>query len=275
MTTPRSDRRHALSDGHRIVFEDVGEGATAIVFIHGAFGGRSHYASQIAHLAGRHRVLALDLRGHGDSDAPADGYRVRDFARDVIAVCHTAGLERAFICGHSIGAAIALEVAAQEPALVAGIVMLDGAVLFPEPALRGRLASFAAALETEHWREALEGFFGDRMFSPYDSPELKTRIMGELRGARREMAATMMRDLFASDYADQISASDHPLLFIHSEIPIDLVRLRQLRPEALVGEVVGAGHYAMLEVPDQVNAMLDRFLQIASRRGEQAPSLAP
>jgi hypothetical protein len=46
--------------------------------------------------------------------------------------------------------------------------------------------------------------------------------------------------------------------------PADLERLRQLRPDALLASVAGSGHYLKLEVPDQVNAMLDRFLQIVA-----------
>jgi hypothetical protein len=54
---------------------------------------------------------------------------------------------------------------------------------------------------------------------------------------------------------------------VHGGIPADLARLRQLRPDALVvASVAGAGHYMTLEVPDQVNAMLDRFLQIVDQR---------
>lgn len=271
MTAPGSTPRRAVTDGSHIAYADVGEGAPTVVLIHGAFGDRSHYASQIAHLAGRHRVLALDLRGHGESDAPTDGFRVRDFARDVIAVCGAAGVDRAVLCGHSIGGAIALEVAADAPALVAGVVLLDGAVLFPA-AVRAGQAAFMSALQTERWREALEGFFRERMFTRYDSQQVKARIMAQLKNARREMARTMMQDLFSSDYAEHLSSSGCPLLFIHSQIPVDLGRLRQLRPDVLVGEVVGAGHYAMLEAPDQVNAMLDRFLQIVATNAPATPA---
>lgn len=253
-----------MVDGLRIAFDDVGTGSPVLVLIHGAFGDRSHFASQVAYFAKRGRVLALDLRGHGESDAPADSFRVRDFARDVIGVCRAAGVERAVFCGHSIGGAIALEAAAAEPRLTAGMVLVDGAVLLPQAHLAGPLAAFVSALDGDEWREALEDFFAGRMFTQYDSPALKARVMHQLAGARQEMAGTMMRDLFASDFALPISSGRYPLLFVHARIPVDLARLRQLRPDALVGEVVGAGHYAMLEVPDQVNAMLDRFLRIVA-----------
>ena len=265
MTTFVATRASATVDGLRIAYEDAGTGSPALVLIHGAFGDRSHYAQQTAYFAKRHRVIALDLRGHGESDVPSDGIRVRDFARDVVGTCRAAGIERAVFCGHSIGGAIALEAAASDPELAAGVVLLDGAVLFPDAALAGHLAAFTAALEGDGWLKALEDFFGVRMFTPYDAPELKERILRELARAKREMTP-MFKDLFATDYATAISSSTYPLLFVHSRIPVDVARLRQLRPDAFVGEVVGAGHYAMLEVPDQINAMLARFLQIVAAR---------
>ncbi len=51
-------------------------------------------------------------------------------------------------------------------------------------------------------------------------------------------------------------------MYVPAKAPSDLQRLLELQPDALVGQVVGSGHYLMLSVPDQVNAMLDRFLEL-------------
>jgi pimeloyl-ACP methyl ester carboxylesterase len=70
-----------------IAFEDIGQGDPALVLIHSAFGNRSHFAAIVPKLAERHRVITLDLRGHGQSGVPQDDFRISDFARDVLAVC--------------------------------------------------------------------------------------------------------------------------------------------------------------------------------------------
>jgi len=261
-------RRTAVVDDLRIAFEESGSGAPTVVLIHGGFANRSHFRQQTQHLALRHRTLAVDLRGHGESDAPNDAFGVRDFARDVIGVCESARVERAVLCGHSVlGGAIALEVAATRPALVAGVALLDAGVLFPE-AIRTRALSLVPALSTDGWAEALHGYFS-RMFGRYDPPALKDRIFAEIDKAPRQMAAPLWRDLMSSDYAAQLSSGDYPLLYVHAGTPTDLARLQQLRPDAIIASVAGSGHYLHLVVPEQVNAMLDRFLEIVASRPTQ------
>lgn len=261
---PGPSVRTAIVRGRRIAYEEAGTGNPDVVLIHGAFCNREYFAHQREHLAARHRVLAIDLAGHGQSDIPDSGFCVRDFAEDVIGVCEAAGVRRAVLCGHSMP--VALEVATLHPALAAGVVLLDGVVLFPEPVRRGSIASLLPGLEGEDWAGALRSFFG-ATFGPYDSPAVKARVMEDLGRAPRQMPAPFMRDLMASDFAAQLSAGTCPLLYVHAGAPTDLERLRRLRPEALVGCVVGSGHYLTLQVPDQVNAMLDRFLEIVESAG--------
>lgn len=249
----------AVANGLRIAYEDVGHGSPAVVLIHGAFGNRSHYAAQMNHLAQRHRVLALDLRGHGESDVPQDGFRLRDYADDVLAVCEAAGLDRYVLCGHSMP--VALLAASLKPDRVAGVVLLDGTILFPESLRSQVLANFVPVLEGAGWVEAMQGYLVGRGISPYDSAALKARVVTEIAEAPARIAAPLMRDVMSEDFSQFLTGS-FPLLYVHARVPADLTRLRELRPDVLLGLVVGSGHWMMLEVPDQVNAMLDRFLQI-------------
>jgi pimeloyl-ACP methyl ester carboxylesterase len=254
--------KRVLSEGVEIAFEDSGHGEPALVLIHGAFGNRSYVAPLVAHLAERHRVIALDLRGHGESGVPRDGFRIADFAQDVLAVCREARVERAVLCGHSMAGAVALTAAALDPGLAAGVVMLD-TVLFPDPLQRQARETLLTALEGPNWLEALRGFIGARMFSPFDPPELKPRIIEELAAVPPYIPAPLFRDFFSVDVSHELSAGRYPLLFINTRMPADVERrLRELRPDVMIGSVVGSGHYITLVVPEQVNAMLDRFLAI-------------
>ncbi len=53
-----------------------------------------------------------------------------------------------------------------------------------------------------------------------------------------------------------------PLMYVHSQMPVDVDRLRELQPDAIIEEIPGVGHYSMLTAPGQVNALLDRFLEV-------------
>jgi pimeloyl-ACP methyl ester carboxylesterase len=255
------------SHGVEIAFEDAGRGEPALVLIHGAFGNRRHFEPLVARLAERHRVIALDLRGHGQSGVPGEGYRMEDFALDVLAVCRESSMDRAVLCGHSIlGAATALIAAALDPDLVAGIALLDASILRSEAVRRQTIETFLPALDGPNWLEALRGYFGSRMFGPFDPPELKPRIIEELAAVPPHIVAPLMREILSRDFSAELSAVRCPLLFVHAWAPVNLDRLRDLQPDALAGSVVGSGHYLAVVVPGQVSAMIERFIDILPQR---------
>ncbi len=245
-----------------LVYDDAGTGEPAVVLVHGwGFGNPSHLVPQFEHLASRHRVLKLDLPGHGRSDRLPPGFGFKDCAAALIAALDTAGVHQAIVCGHSLGGRLAVEVAAAYPSRTAGIALLDPVILFPEP-VRKQALGLVPALASEHWREALEAYFS-RLLSPYDPPELKSRVLMELGQVSPELAARIMQEGMATDGSESLARVRCPVLLVVAGAPVDAERLRSLQPEAWVGRVVGSGHWLTLAVPDQVNAMLDRFLELA------------
>lgn len=236
-----------------IAYDDVGHGDPAIVFLHGLFGNRTYYQAQASHLSGRYRVLSIDLRGHGESAIPEEGYSLDILADDVLRVCEQAGLNRAVLCGHSM--AVALKVALKRPDLSAGLVLLDGAILLPPP-VREQQRQLIQALRTDGWREALLGFF------PSVAGPAAERVRADISAMPRYYAEPLMRDIVSSDSAAELAALRCPLMYVHSNIPTDLNRLRQVQPDAIIEEIPDVGHWAMLTAPDQVNTLFDRFLQV-------------
>jgi pimeloyl-ACP methyl ester carboxylesterase len=245
--------RMATEQKARIAYDDIGSGDPVIVLVHGLFANRTYYAAQASHLAAGHRVLNLDLRGHGDSDVPEQGYSLAILAGDVIRVCDDARVSRAVFCGHSIP--VALKVAVLRPDLAAGLVLLDGGVLLPPEARQGQ-AHLAQVFQTDGWRDALLKFLPSAAGSASD------RVREDLSVVPRCYGAPLLADIASSDSAEELAALGCPLMYVHSEIPTDLGRLRTLKPEAIVEEIPGVGHYPMLTAPEEVNVLLDRFLEM-------------
>lgn len=149
------------------------------MFVHG-IGNHTHFAAQIDHFAGAHRVVAPDLPGFGRSDAPEREYGIAVFADAIAWLCDELNLHEPVIVGHRMAGAIAFEVAAARPDLPSAIVLLDPIPIVPLPELQAQRAGLAEALAGPAYREALRGFAEARMFRPTDDPELRARIVDEM-----------------------------------------------------------------------------------------------
>jgi pimeloyl-ACP methyl ester carboxylesterase len=123
-------------EGHRLVYDDYGDGEKVVVLLPGLLFSRKMHRPLAETLAGRgHRVLCLDFLGHGDSDRPEEmtHYAMTTFGRQAIALLDDLEVEQAVIGGTSLGANASLEAAAAAPDRVTGLVIempvLDNALL--------------------------------------------------------------------------------------------------------------------------------------------------
>ncbi|MFF9770640.1 alpha/beta fold hydrolase [Streptomyces sp. NPDC014636] len=100
--------------------------APGVLLLHGLMGRASHWAATARWLAGRHRAVALDQRGHGRSDKPARAAYTRDaYVEDAEAAVEQLGLGPALLIGHAMGALTAWQLAAKRPDLVRGLIICD------------------------------------------------------------------------------------------------------------------------------------------------------
>lgn len=116
--------RFAEVNGTRLHYLIAGTGP-AVILLHG-FGETSHmWRPLIARLAGNHTAIAPDLRGAGASAKPADGYDKKTLAEDVHALAQSLGKRKVIVVGHDIGLMVAYAYAAQHPAEVERIALMD------------------------------------------------------------------------------------------------------------------------------------------------------
>jgi pimeloyl-ACP methyl ester carboxylesterase len=260
--------QRVMRDQVALCFEEAGSGAPPIVLVHGWCCDHTYLAPQLEHYRRTHRVVALDLRGHGESDKPRQAYPIGSFADDVAWLCGHLGLEQPVVIGHSMGGIIAFDLAARYPALPAAIVMLDAAVVLPD-ASRLAIPTLLDALRGPTSREALQQYVANALFIPTDDPARKARILDQMAAAPQHVMIAAMEGLHDYDAAAVAQGCTAPALYIAADEPkprADLDRLRALCPQMQYGQTVGSGHFLQLEVPEQLNAMLDRFLATAIPR---------
>lgn len=123
-TTPGSGEA-VSADGLTIRYDDRGTGDPAIVLVHGWTNSRAIWGEHPRTLSQTHRVVALDLAGHGESDADRAEWTVDAFGEDVIAVVEDLDLESVVLVGFSMGGAVVLEAADRMPERVLGVVLVD------------------------------------------------------------------------------------------------------------------------------------------------------
>jgi pimeloyl-ACP methyl ester carboxylesterase len=224
----------AMATIHRstgsLFYEDLGAGDPPIVLVHG-IGTHALFAHQIAHFRRCRRVIAPDLPGFGQSEAAPDRrYEIAEYADDIAWLCDELELRAPVIVGHSMGGAIAFEIAAARPDVPSAIVMIDPLPVVPLPALRQQRAALATALAGPNYCSAIRGFAERNMFRPTDDPDTRGRIVND-------MCATPPRVLVPTFASINGWSGEHlahrvrcPVLLITAGdgLPTDMTRTRQL-----------------------------------------------
>jgi len=205
--------------------------------------------------------VAVDLRGHGQSDAPRQEYTIEGFADDLAWVCARLELENPVVVGHSLAGRICLALAASYPHLPLAVVAMDATIVPPLDRLE-MMRPWIESLQTPAYREELRRFFSG-FFLPTDDPERKARILAQVLSTPQHVVASAWENCYFA-YDTAAAACRVPLLYIDAGTPnTDLYRFGELCPNLVTGKTVGSGHFLQLEVPDQVNAMIERFLEVA------------
>ena len=241
----------------RLHVDDGGTGGLPVVFVHSYAGSGAHWAAQLAHLRPTRRAVALDLRGHGRSEAPASGnYAVDSLAADIAAVVDALGLERFVLVGHSMGGAAAVAYAGAHPERVAGLVLVGT----PGRSAPEQARQVMGALETDYdktmgtyWQSLLTGA----------RPEVAARIESEMKSVPREASLAIIQAIFDYDPAPALKLYPGPKLLVdtsHDESP---GALHNLAPEIPRQVVTGTSHWPQLDKPDELNRILDEFLATA------------
>jgi pimeloyl-ACP methyl ester carboxylesterase len=128
-------RRVRLATGVELEYAEQG-GGRALLLLHGYVDSWYSWDGVLDALPRTLRAVAPSQRGHGDSEKPERGYEMARFADDAVALLDQLGIERAVVCGHSMGSFIAQQLALVHPERVAGIVLLCGALSADNPPLR-------------------------------------------------------------------------------------------------------------------------------------------
>ena len=252
---------YAELDGLKLYYERAGSGDPELVFVHGWCCDRTAFQQQLDHFARTNAVTALDLRGCGRSDRPDDGYAISDFADDLARFCAEVKIDKPVVIGHSLGGMVAVELAARYPSVPRALVLVDPGPIDPLPNTVKIFSAFAEQLAGPSGEDVRREWVQD--MGARDE-ELARRIVELMCAAPLAIATAVIRGVIGWNGVGALALCTVPTLLLRSFLgdSPDAVRLRTIKPDLEVGITVGAGHFHQLEVPEQVNAMIERFLQL-------------
>jgi pimeloyl-ACP methyl ester carboxylesterase len=253
----------------RLEYFPHGEGPEKVVFIHGFEASARIWAQvQAALPADRYQSIAINNRGAGSSEAPPDeaDFGVPIFAADAFEVASGLGWQDFTLVGHSLGGATAAQFAVDHPGLIKGLVLLDPS----DP------DGYRAGLPTEG--PELDALIDRRMAARRPSvalpPETARRLHESVRALMADIAAAperrlrgSMRSMMTLKLGERVKALPMPVLVCGGDndttIPVAAMLTTWAKYAAGTGLHFwhGAGHSPNLDCPDEVAALLRRFIE--------------
>lgn len=246
-------------NGSALRYEVSGEGEPTIVFIHGWSCHRLFWVEQIHRFHKVRRVVAIDLAGHGESDAGRTDWSMASFGGDVVRVCDALKLERVVLVGHSMGGPVALEAARQLGSRVVGIVGVDTLQDVSQRMPAEQAAALVAALRADY-PKTVDAFVREKLFPPGADPKLVDLVAGSMSRRPPEVAIPAMEALLTYDAGAALAAVKVPVHCINTS-PTNVAANQARNPRFTAVEMPGVGHFPMMEDPERFARLLADFVR--------------
>ena len=181
----------------RLHYRDTGTGQPALLFIHGWLGSSAWWADQEAFFAPRHRVLSIDLPGHGQSSPFAGAWSAEGYAAAIRAVVDASGAQQVVLVAHSMAGAYAL-LAANAPQVTA-LVLVDTLKNLDQLMTHENADRFMLQPYRRDFKAAVETLLPPHLYAPGTPPAVRARLQDEFLQADGGRAADIVEPLFRMD----------------------------------------------------------------------------
>ena len=249
------------ADGVPIHYSVQGKGEPALVFIHCWSCDQRLWENQVPVFAKNHRVVTIDLPGHGASGKERKNWSIESYGDDVKRVVEKLGLKRVVLIGSSMGGPIAVEATRRMPDRVAAIIPVDTLhnveSRFPPEQLEAVMKQLRA-----DYKGGMTGFLNQLFFSPSTPAAVKNRITAEVTSRPPELALAILEPIMVYDPIPALQEVKVPIRAINADMnPTNLEVNRKYASQFDVVLIKGTGHYPMLEDPARFNQLLVEALR--------------
>ena len=295
---PLAATKTGMWRGFPICYQTQGEAGAAVVLIHGFGASWGHWRKNIPGLGQTCRVYAIDLIGFGGSAKPAPGseieYTFETWAQQITDFCREVIGTPAFLVGNSIGCIVAMQAAVDHPEWVRGVAMLNCSLRLLHERRRDQIPWYRRAGAGVMQNVLSVRWIGHRFFQAIAKPNTVRKILLKAYAQSEAVTDELVEMLLVP--ASQVGAADVFLAFTrysHGPLPEDLLPQlrcpaiflwgtedpwepidlgRKLADYPMVQEFIpleGAGHCPQDEVPEQVNTILQQWIQRQIKEGDR------
>jgi pimeloyl-ACP methyl ester carboxylesterase len=249
------------ADGVPIRYAIEGSSEPTLLFVHGWAFDRHLWDPDVRRLRPRHRVVTLDLAGHGESGGDRRGWTMAAFGEDVKAVADAVGPERLILVGHSMGGLAVLEAARRMKGRVQAIVLVDIVLDAAQRMPADEIETHARRLEADYeaaTRQMAEQF----LLGPAATPDVRAHVVARTTKALPPaLSIALLREVWAYDPVPALREIDAPIRAVSADkFPTNFEGNRRFMPGYEAAIVHGTGHYPMLEKPARFASALDEVL---------------
>jgi len=256
----------ATINGITLAYNDTGRGLP-IVFLHAFPLNRTMWAEQESALSSHHRVITIDLRGHGESDAPLWHYTIDQAADDVRALLDHLSIRQALFVGLSMGGYILLAFYRKYADRVKGMVLADTRARADKPEEKaGRFQM--AQVAYKQGPSAIADIMIPKLLSPatiQTRPEIAQRVRTMIEGNQISgIAGDLMAMAERPDSVPLLKQIACPTQIIVGELdqatpPADAKLMAEQIPHARLAIIPNAAHLANLEQPESFTRLIEEF----------------
>ena len=248
------------ADDVPILYRVQGEGDPALIFVHGWVGNQEFWKAQREFFAQTHKVVTLNLAGHGTAEKDRQDWTIKALSEDLLAVITALELQKAIIIGHAAGASVAIEAARAMPEQIIGIIGIDtlqdiklSSTIEQQERILARFREDYMGLTTRIIRS---------MFSPNADPSLVEKTTQEMLSVPEDIGIATLQASMAYSLAPAVQSLSIPIRCINSDaFPTNVQGNKEFAKSYEVLIVPASGHFFFLESPDEFNKILANVLQ--------------
>jgi pimeloyl-ACP methyl ester carboxylesterase len=243
------------ADGVEIVYSVAGKGEPALVFVHGGLANRGFWDGQLAEFGAKHKTIALDLPGHGESGADRTKWGIPEFGADVKAVIEAEKAKKVILFGNSLGGPVIVEAALLLPGRVLGVVGVDTFHLLDQVIPPDQMEQRAEYFEKDY-AGSLKTMIA-LLFHKDADPAMVADAEKRMSGISPAVAKLIFLGMAGYDEGAAIRRLQAPLRAINGDLyAVDVEGNRKIKPDFDAVIMTHMGHYPMLERPSEFNRLV-------------------